>query len=111
MKVTDKVSANLQNIANNKQARTDKSENAKPEKMSNAELAGSTNLNISPDAKSKMLNFNKIKEVASQAADVNDEKVAKFRNLIDKGLYKVDAEKVADKIVDTSLRDSILETR
>lgn len=45
----------------------------------------------------------KIKEVAMRAPDVNAEKVKKLQALIDGGNYKVDAGKVADKMVDSHL--------
>lgn len=45
----------------------------------------------------------KIKEIASQAPDVDMDKVAKFQKLIDEGKYKVDTKDVADKMVDEFL--------
>jgi len=45
----------------------------------------------------------KIKELATKAPDVDAEKVKRFQELIDKGQYKVDSKKVADKMVDEHL--------
>jgi negative regulator of flagellin synthesis FlgM len=45
----------------------------------------------------------RIKELAMSAPDVDEAKVAKFRDMIDKGTYKVDAKSIADKMVDDHL--------
>ena len=45
----------------------------------------------------------RIKEIASSAPDIDEAKVAKFQKMIDEGKYKVDAEAVADKMVDDHL--------
>lgn len=50
----------------------------------------------------------KAKEIALKAPDVNAEKVKKFQELIDKKEYKVDAKKIADKMVDEHLAMSAL---
>lgn len=44
-----------------------------------------------------------IKELATASPDVDQNKVEKFRRLIDEGKYKVDAKAVADKMVDEQL--------
>lgn len=46
---------------------------------------------------------NKIKDAAQAAPDVDQQKVAKFRELIDSGKYHVNAEAIADKMVDDEL--------
>lgn len=43
------------------------------------------------------------KEVATKASDVNDEKVARLKEQIRNGTYKVDADKIADRLVDEHL--------
>lgn len=45
----------------------------------------------------------RIKELAMAAPDIDMAKVDKFRRLIDEGKYKVDSEKVADRMVDAHL--------
>ena len=55
------------------------------------------------DISSRGKEASKAKEIAMNTTDVDEAKVAHFQNLIDKGLYKVDAEKVADKLVDEHL--------
>jgi negative regulator of flagellin synthesis FlgM len=42
----------------------------------------------------------RIKELAMAAPDVDMEKVARFRSLIDSGQYNVDSQAVADRMVD-----------
>lgn len=64
-----------------------------------AELVGATRVAVSPQAQEAK----RIKELAMAAPDVDMEKVAKFRNLIDSGMYKVDAKSVADRMVDDHL--------
>ncbi len=51
----------------------------------------------------------KIKELAMQAPSVDSEKVKRLQELIDKGQYKVDSKKVADKMVDDELLHSTIE--
>lgn len=45
----------------------------------------------------------RIKELAMSAPDVDEAKVAKFRDMIDQGKYKVDAKAIADRMVDEHL--------
>lgn len=56
-------------------------------------------VNLSPRAQE----MKRIKELATAAPDVNEEKVARLQKLIDDGKYKVDAKEIADKMVDESL--------
>lgn len=44
--------------------------------------------------------MNKAKEIASRSDDVNSEKVARLQKLIDSGKYNINAEAIADKMVD-----------
>ena len=64
-----------------------------------AELVGATRVEVSSQAQ----DAKKIKELAMAAPDIDMEKVAKFRNLIDSGQYKVDSQAVADRMVDEHL--------
>lgn len=58
-------------------------------------LKGSANVNLSERAQM----MQKAKEIASQAT-VDEAKVARLQKLIDEGKYKVDADKIADRLVD-----------
>ena len=50
--------------------------------------------------------FAKAKEIASSAPDVDEAKVARLKSAIDSGNYKIDTEKLADKLVDQHLFSS-----
>jgi negative regulator of flagellin synthesis FlgM len=64
-----------------------------------AEASDATRVDVSTRAQ----DAKKIKELAMAAPDVDMEKVARFRSLIDSGNYKVDAQAVADRMVDDHL--------
>lgn len=107
MKIThNKVGQNL-NITDNKKAeKADKQSDAgKPDAVSlfapteGTEGAGASKVAVS----SRAQEAKKIKELALAAPDVDQAKVEKFRKLIEDGKYKVDAQAVADKMVDDEL--------
>ncbi|MCB0341285.1 MAG: flagellar biosynthesis anti-sigma factor FlgM [Pseudobdellovibrionaceae bacterium] len=58
-------------------------------------LKDASKVNVSEQARA----FNKAKEIAMQANDVDHEKVARLQKLIDSGDYKVDAGAVADRLI------------
>ncbi|QDK36587.1 flagellar biosynthesis anti-sigma factor FlgM [Bdellovibrio sp. NC01] len=78
---------------------TEAAGNAKADALVNSSLGESTKVELSPKAQEAK----RIKELAMAAPDVDEAKVAKFRELIDKGQYKVDAKSIADKMVDEHL--------
>lgn len=45
----------------------------------------------------------KAKEIAGQPMSVDEAKVARLQKMIDEGKYKVDADSVADRLVDEHL--------
>lgn len=55
------------------------------------------------DVSTKAQEAKRIKELAVAAPDVDMAKVAKFRQMIDEGKYKVDAKAIADRLVDEEL--------
>lgn len=81
--------------------KTDSSQN------SAAGVAGSeaTKVQLSP----RVQDIKKIKELAKNAPDVDADKVAKFKQMIADGKYKVDAKAVADKMVDEHLKSRATE--
>jgi len=104
MKIThNKVGQNLNLVDGAKAERTkngptqNPTDAAKANKLS--ELGASSKVEVSPRAQEAK----RIKEIALSAPDVDEAKVAKFRQLIDQGKYKVDAKAVADKLVDEQL--------
>lgn len=68
------------------------------EKVSSAELAESTKINVSPRARQ----VNKAMEIAKDDS-VDEAKIARLQKMIDGGEYKVDAEAVADRLVNEHL--------
>ena len=60
-----------------------------------AEVKQSTNVNVSPRAQQ----MQRAKEIAS-ADTIDEAKVARLQKMIDAGAYKVDAEAIADRLVD-----------
>ncbi len=104
MKIThNKVGQNI-NLTDD--LRSSKSDAAKKSKVDN-NLGGSasvldggaTKVELSPRAQEAK----RIKDLAMAAPDVNMEKVERLRKLIDEGKYQVDAQAVADKMVDEHL--------
>lgn len=69
------------------------------EKLGALEEMGASKVEVSPKAQEAR----RIKELAMAAPDVDMAKVAKFRQLIDEGKYKVDAKAVAERLVDEQL--------
>ncbi|WII70674.1 flagellar biosynthesis anti-sigma factor FlgM [Bdellovibrio sp. 22V] len=106
MKIThNKVGQNL-NLTDS--ARSDKAEGIKnkatgatnkADVLSSSTLGESSRVELSPRAQEAK----RIKELATAAPDVDEAKVAKFRQLIDDGKYKIDAKAIADRMVDEHL--------
>lgn len=71
----------------------------KADALMGSSLGESTKVELSPKAQEAK----RIKELAMAAPDVDEAKVAKFRQLIDEGKYKTDAKAIADKMVDEHL--------
>lgn len=107
MKIThNKVGQNLNMVDGAKTERANKGATPSPAASAGAakadalaELGASSRVEVSPKAQEAK----RIKELAMAAPDVDMAKVAKFRQLIDEGKYKVDAKAVADRLVDEQL--------
>ncbi|MCB0349384.1 MAG: flagellar biosynthesis anti-sigma factor FlgM [Bdellovibrionales bacterium] len=69
------------------------------------DLESSAKVNVSQMAKDS----SRISEIARNAPDVDAEKVAKFKALINSGQYSVNAKAIADKMVDQELDMAKLE--
>jgi len=80
--------------------RTEKNEKTggakKAERPSAADIASGAQADISPRAK----DLSHAKQVASDAPDVREEKIAELRRRIDAGKYNVNADAIADRMVD-----------
>ncbi len=72
---------------------------------SEADRLGSAKIELSERAQ----DIKKIRNAMGSSPDVDEVKVAKFKNLIASGQYKVDAEKTADKMVDEMAYQSIFD--
>lgn len=57
----------------------------------------------------RVQDIKKIKEIASKTPDVDADKVAKFKQMIAEGSYKVDAKAIADKMVDEHMQSRATE--
>ena len=62
----------------------------------NSSASAATKVELSP----RVQDIKKIKELAKNSPDVDVDKVARFKQMIDEGKYKVDAKAVAEKMVD-----------
>lgn len=110
MKIThNKVGQNLNLTDSTKSDRAEGLKDKKPagamggnkaDALNSSSLAESSRVELSPRAQEAK----RIKELAMSTPDVDEAKVAKFRKLIDEGNYKVDAEAIADKMVDEHLK-------
>ncbi len=103
MKVTPNVASQVQNAGLNKSDSLQQSnKNEKGEKSSSAtlgEIQSSSKVDISEAAQRLKM----AQEIASKPDAINEAKVDKLQKLIDAGEYKVNADKVADRLVDEHL--------
>jgi negative regulator of flagellin synthesis FlgM len=58
------------------------------------------------DLSAKAKEFSQAKKIASQAPDVREDRVAELKRRIADGSYQVDADSIADRLVDDHLRMS-----
>ena len=109
VKINNNVGPSVQNLNTDslKNAKSDATKDSSKSKLA-AEFSGSASLNISPTAKSRIEEFNKIKAAAISSPDVREEKIERLRSLIDSGNYKVDAEAIADRMVDEQAADAVM---
>jgi negative regulator of flagellin synthesis FlgM len=76
---------------------------AEASKSANVAASGDANADISAKGKE----FAKAKAVASEAPDVREEKIAALKARIAEGRYKIDADAIADRMVDDHLKMGI----
>jgi negative regulator of flagellin synthesis FlgM len=60
------------------------------------------------DLSSRAKDIRQIKQILSQIPDVREDKVRELKNQIDSGNYKVQSDKIADKMTGESLIDIIV---
>lgn len=111
MKIThNKIGQNLNLVDTSK---ADKADGAKAKSLENSNAQQANNLSQAAANDSARIELSpraqeakRIKDLAMAAPDVDEEKVAKFRKLIDEGKYNIDAKAIADKMVDEHLETS-----
>ena len=102
MKISNIDDASLQMIQQYQKAdKADKVEDRSSEKAAAANLVPEEKVNLSTTAK----DVQNLSNAISKLPDVRDEKVQALKDQIEKGTYKVDAEKTAEKMVGESLLD------
>lgn len=104
MKVSNPNTPNLKNLDTVTTSKTDTLKRT-PDKnpggakaVDSAAIKDSSQVNVSTRAQA----LQKAKEIASDQS-VDEAKVARLQKLIDEGKYKVDAQSVADKMVDAHM--------
>lgn len=98
MKIGNKVNPSVQNANMNSTDRV----NIKSNKQNPSVGAKSLGESSKVDVSSRAQMMNKAKEIASEQT-VDEAKVARLQGLIDSGKYKVDAQAIADRLVDEQL--------
>jgi negative regulator of flagellin synthesis FlgM len=102
MKISKIDDASLQMIQQYQKAdQVDKVEDRSSEKAAAANLVPEEKVNLSTTAK----DVQSLSNAISKLPDVREEKVQALKDQIEKGTYKVDAEKTAEKMVGESLLD------
>lgn len=106
MKINDKSGIDRANAALNSVSVGKKGQGkAGGAEASKADRLDSAKVELSDRVK----DMGKIRDAVNSTPDVDEAKVAKFKSLINSGQYKVDAGKVADKMVDEIAYQSIFE--
>ncbi len=67
-------------------------------------LKESSKVSLSDRAK----NYAKIKKIADETPDVRQDKVAFYKELLKSGKYKVDSEKLADAMIEETIKNEVL---
>ena len=71
-------------------------QNPKQPEAGNREAAQGTRVNLSPDAQ----NIKAAEKALQEQPDIDDEKVSELREALENGSFSVDAEKLAQKMLD-----------
>ena len=101
MKVNNPIGPKLGNIESSKSKGLEGleelgSSKAKAKSEGAKDLGGSAKVNLSERAQM----MNKAKEVATNAPDNSDAKIARLQKMIDEGKYNINASGIADRLVD-----------
>lgn len=101
MKISNKMPNPMQNAETGKAAKSAQPDAVFDTKrgkgsVAGAGLGGSTRVDLSPRAQEMA----KAKELARPNDSIDEAKVARLQKLIDDGKYKVDADAIADRLLD-----------
>lgn len=100
MKISNDVSKGITDSINNIDKKTISSNKKGLIKNNDvSDLKNSSEINLSQNAQ----DIKKAKELAAPSKSIDNDKVAHFKKLIQEGKYKVNAEDIADKMVDEHL--------
>ncbi|MCK9273913.1 MAG: flagellar biosynthesis anti-sigma factor FlgM [Syntrophales bacterium] len=69
------------------------------------QVSGKTDPEEKVSLSAKAKDINKVKEAIAELPDMREEKVMELKRRIDEGSYRVEGEKVADKLIEESLLD------
>lgn len=103
MKVSNKTPNPMQNA---EAAKLTKSQTGSVDKKKSGAASGFDAVagsSAKVDVSSRAQDLKKAKELATPSQDIDEAKVARLQKMIDEGKYKVDAEAVADRLVDAHL--------
>lgn len=100
MKISNKMPGAMQNVDTGRAGKLDGADallDTRKARKSAAPLEGdSSHVQLSPRAQDIL----KAKELATPSSGIDEAKVARLQKLIDQGNYKVDAEAIADRLLD-----------
>ena len=106
MKVSNKLPNPMQNAEAAKTSKATGSEavaegkSERDSSVSSADLSGSSRVELSPRAQ----DIKKARELATPSSGVDEAKVARLQAMIDSGKYKIDAEAIADRLLDEHMK-------
>lgn len=101
MKVSGKSPSPMQTAESAKLAKTDGAERKSAKStVSAADLGGSSKVDLSDRAR----DVAKAKSLATPSDSIDEAKVARLQKMIDQGNYKVDAEAIADRLLDEHMK-------
>jgi negative regulator of flagellin synthesis FlgM len=109
MKVTNNTTTDQTGASSHVHSARSGAKVSKTEKGGEAKAAevASSDADSRPEISAKGREFAQAKEVAGNAPDVREEKIAKLKAMVDAGKYKVDPHAVADRMVDEHLSSNI----
>ncbi len=103
MKVSNKISNPMQNAEAAKLNKTATGEGSATKSRKSVGASAFDGASSKTDLSARSQEIKKAKELATPSTSIDEAKVARLQKLIDEGKYKVDAEEIADRLVDEHL--------